>query len=776
MFLTTRRTAPDHPLPASETDAKPAPRFRDCLVRLRVPLDNSAGLEAMLRVLHAVDGLGRRVSLEVVFQGELYLQIWFSSAAILDVLGPILAAAYPGIQVETVKSQPPRGPCMAAVEMRTARPTSVPLVGLAGSGGPRGPGLASPFCSTLSVLGAAGADISALYQVTLEPIEAPGWRRRAHELACAVREGRAGLASTAPGGDLIAAFLGRDRRQPAPMLAERRLADDIDAKAFRPLFHTAIRLLCWGESRERVVSTARAIAASMRSLDSGAHNWLAPTLRLDPRRLLRAISHRLLDKDADILCPEEVALTWHPPVAGSSLPCSIWVPSAVVPPPLSATTGDIRLGYSRLGSGTQPIALAARARMHHMYLVGATGVGKTTLAARAIVQDLEAGHGVAVLEPKGDLTDLVLRLMPAYRVADVVLVDPADLDFPVGLNPLARDHPLLSELACSDLVAIFRRLFPDSWGPRLELILRCSVATLQAAGLTLAELPMLLTHDGFRATAISRVEEPFLLEFWENLERMSLSQRQLAVQPVLTRVGTLLANPLIRNMVGQQQGLDLRHIMDSGRALIIPLIAGKIGEDTSNLLGSIIASQIQLAAMGRAFVPAERRPPFYLYIDEFQHYTTPTFVRILCEGRSMGLGLSLANQHFRQLPEDVRSAVLGNVGTVICFRLGEEDAHLLARRFAPHFSQADLLGLPNFQACVRMLADDGRLDSFTLFTEPLPGQGDPSRLEEIRQNSRRRYARPREDVEAAFKERRARLLAGTAREGPCHRRPDVDEE
>lgn len=776
MFLTTRATAPSGLLCGQGPGSNPVPHVQGFLVRLRVPRDNPCGPDAMLRVLEAVHALGQRISLEVAaLRGDIYLQIWLPSAGLLGVFGRVLASAYPGIQIEAVEALLPASSCLVAAEMRTARPSAVPLVTFSASGGLQAPRLIDPFSTTLLGLASAREDVTALYQLVLQPVQSWGWRRKAHEVARAIREGRAGLPSATQTNSLLVALFGRDRRGPASVPAERRLADDIDNKAQRPLFQAAIRLLCCGENKGQVVAMAQATAASMSSLDSRALNRLVPTLRQDARHLLYAIAHRLVDEDADVLCPEEVALAWHPLQAGTPSSPTIWLASKIVPAPSVSAGPGVRLGHSLHNGARRPVILPSESRTRHVALLGGTGGGKTTDQAQMIRQDLEAGHGLAVLEPKSDLTDLVLALMPAHRIADVVLLDPADLDFPMGLNPLAQGHPLLNDLACSDLVAIFRRLFPDSWGPRLELILRCSVATLQAAGLTLAELTPLLTDDAFRAAAVSRVEDPFVLDFWESLERMSQGQRQLAVQPVITRVGTLLSNPIIRNMMGQQRGLNFRHIMDSGKVLIAPLIAGKIGEHTSNLLGSIIASQIQLAAMARAFLPAAQRRPFYLYVDEFQHYTTPTFVRILSEARSMGLGLCLANQFLGQLPEDVRNAVLGNVGTLICFRLGEEDAHVLGRRFAPQFSQADLLGLPNFQACVRMLVGGVMSDPFTLFTEPLTARPDPSRLEAIRESSRRRYATPREEVEAAFAERRARFRAGTLAKDD-RRRPDIDEE
>jgi hypothetical protein len=397
----------------------------------------------------------------------------------------------------------------------------------------------------------------------------------------------------------------------------------------------------------------------------------------------------------------------------------------------------------------QRFGIKQKNRRGHMYLVGKTGTGKSTLLLNMAAHDIEMGYGLALIDPHGDLAEEVLELVPARRIQDVIYLNPADLEYPVAFNPLENVSPDHRYLAASDMISVLKKVWADFWGPRLEHILRNSLLTLlENPGSTLLDLPKLLTDERVREAMLRRVSHPQVRDFWfSEFAKYSAWLRSEAISPILNKVGQFLTSIPLRNIVGQRKStFDFRQVMDEGKLLIVNLAKGRIGEDNCSLLGAMIVTKIQLAAMSRANVPEKQRRTFYLYVDEFHNFLTLSFADILAEARKYGLNLVLAHQYLEQLDDKLRAAVLGNAGTIISFRVGVEDAKLLAGEFYPTFGQTDLVNLPNYHIYLKLLIDGAPSKPFSAVTLP-PAPRKTSHKAEIVTLSRTRYAKPRRQVE-----------------------------
>lgn len=364
-------------------------------------------------------------------------------------------------------------------------------------------------------------------------------------------------------------------------------------------------------------------------------------------------------------------------------------------------------------------------RRAHMYILGRTGMGKSTLLETLIASDLQAGNGLALLDPHGDLAKRVRARLPGDRETDLIDFDPAERIIPY--NPLRVSDPSRRYVVASGLISAFRKIWSESWGPRMEHILRHALLTLcEFPGSTLLDLPRLLTDPPFRRAVVARVTDPQVQDFWRTeFGRYSAYFRNEAVAPILNKVGAFLASPVVRAVVGDREaGLDLRQFMDEGKVLIANLSKGKLGEDASALLGALLVTGFEVAALSRAEVAEEERRDFYLYVDEVQTFATLSLAEILQEARKYRLNLILAHQYLDQLDEEIQLALLGNVGTLITFRVGVRDAEVLAKEFFPQFAVEDLVSLPRYQIYLRLMIDGVVSRGFSALTLPPPSVRD----------------------------------------------------
>jgi hypothetical protein len=389
-------------------------------------------------------------------------------------------------------------------------------------------------------------------------------------------------------------------------------------------------------------------------------------------------------------------------------------------------------------------------RAQHLYIVGKTGLGKSTLLRNLILQDLHAGRGVGLLDPHGDLAREVLELVPRSRANDVAYFNPGDLARPVGLNLLPRVPPDSAHLVVSGIVSAFRGIWGDSWGPRLEYILGHAVAALlDRGGLTILALPRLLADDGFRERVTSKVRDPVVRAFWrDEYARYERRFRLEAIAPLQNKIGRLLGNAPLRNIFGQVRNrLDVPFIMNRGRILVANLSKGAIGEDHARLLGALLVSQFQWAAMQRAANPDSPRTPFYLYIDEFQSFATEALTSILAEARKYGLALTIAHQYLDQLPDGIRQSVFGNTGNLIAFRVGQRDARILEEELGGDVKIGNLVSLGKHEIYARLLNHGKAAEPFRGRTLPPIRVSGAAKRAAIIRHSRERYGRPRKEVE-----------------------------
>lgn len=390
-------------------------------------------------------------------------------------------------------------------------------------------------------------------------------------------------------------------------------------------------------------------------------------------------------------------------------------------------------------------------RRRHMYVVGKTGVGKSTLLENMIINDIRAGHGVAVVDPHGDLAEKMIEFIPTERINDVIYFNPADIEFPIAFNVIETVEPHLRHLVASGLIGVFQKLWADSWGPRLEYILRNAIlAILDYPGSTLLAVVRMLSDKPFRKKVIEKITDPVVKAFWVN-EFASYADKfaSEAVSPIQNKVGQFLSSSLMRNIVGQvKSSINIREVMDNRKILILNLSKGRIGEDNSSLLGAIMITKIQLAAMSRVDMPEKDRNDFYLYIDEFQNFMTDSFANILSEARKYHLNLTMAHQYIEQLSEKVAPAVFGNVGTMVVYRVGAADAEALVKEFTPTFTEEDMVNLPKYQFYTKLMIDGVNSTPFSAeCLPPLQEAEKTNNTEKVIRNSRERYAQDREMVE-----------------------------
>lgn len=449
----------------------------------------------------------------------------------------------------------------------------------------------------------------------------------------------------------------------------------------------------------------------------------------------------------------ELATMWHLPSDKVKIPMVVWGANVLSEPPENLPVAE---GMSEEERGS--VNFFGRAyhknrdlifgikdadRRRHMWAIGKTGTGKSTLIANMAIDDMKKGRGVAIIDPHGDLSEIILDYVPSSRMNDVIYFNPNDRDRPVRLNVLEVKNPAQRELIVSGIVAIFNKLYGHSWGPRLEYILRNTLLALsEIPGMTLVEVPRLLTDRDFRREAMKHLTDPVIRRYFENeFDRMPEKMLQESIAPILNKVGQFVSSPLIRSIIERpNSSIDMEEIMNDGKILIANLSQGKIGEDNAALIGAMLITKFQLAAMNRVDRTEEERRDFYLYVDEFQNFATTSFIKILSEARKYKLNLTMANQYMAQIPLEVQKAILGNAGSIVSFTIGADDARIIMKEFGDVFTDKDLVGLENYQIAVRLMIDAMSGRAFVAKTLPLPASRNQNRDKVIRV-SRERWGR-----------------------------------
>jgi energy-coupling factor transporter ATP-binding protein EcfA2 len=419
-------------------------------------------------------------------------------------------------------------------------------------------------------------------------------------------------------------------------------------------------------------------------------------------------------------------------------------------------TSDITpLGFYNFRNQQKKFGIKIDDRRRHIYVIGKTGVGKTTLLENMAIADIRSGKGVAIVDPHGEFAEKMLDFVPEERLDDVIYFDPSDMEYPIAFNPMEQVGTEFRHLVASGLMGVFKKIWADAWSARMQYILNNTLlALLENPGATLLGILRMFSNQDYRKQVVNNLKDPVIKAFWQD-EFSKYSQRfeTEALAAIQNKVGQFVSNPLVRNILGQpHSSLNMRDIMDSGKIFICNLSKGKIGEDNSALLGAMIITRLQLAAMSRVDLPEEKRRDFFLYVDEFQNFATESFANILSEARKYRLSLVLAHQYIGQLRTGdstmVRDAVFGNVGTIITFRVGAEDAEFLEKEFMPEFLQNDLVNLSKANVYIKLMIDGVASRPFS--AETMPPQKIPleSYRDVIIKNSRDHYGTPKAVVES----------------------------
>ena len=537
----------------------------------------------------------------------------------------------------------------------------------------------------------------------------------------------------------------------------------VEEKGNKLGYEVKIRVLYRGTDEADAKHRMQAIIGGFKQFNTTNLNGFSTTKYYNSDDFIQNYRARLFHDSGFILNIEELASLYHLPHKSVETPNMVWTTSKTSEPPFNLPTeqsedDDISLFGLTNFRGTQlKFGLKRKDRGRHAYIIGQTGAGKSFLLELLTLSDIYHDQGFAIIDPHGDFATDMMKYIPEHRLKDVVYFSPSDREFPMAFNPMEVSEMIPKDHISSELVGVLKRMF-DSWGPRLEYILRYTIlALLDYEGATMLDITRMLNEKDFRKKVIQQIQDPVVKSFWVT-EFASWNEKfaSEAVAPVLNKVGAFTANPLVRNIVGQQKSaFNIRQMMDEGKILIVNLSRGQVGEDNAAILGALMVTKIQLAAMSRSDIPdINDRRPFYLYVDEFQNFATDSFAVILSEARKYGLNLTVANQYVSQMPDVVREAVFGNVGTMISFRVGPGDSTVLGRYFEPEFEATDLTRLNNQNVFISMIIDGEKAPAFSATTLRMP-QPENDRTEDIIANSRKLYATARAEVDASIRTRTA---------------------
>ncbi|MFH2013769.1 MAG: type IV secretion system DNA-binding domain-containing protein [Patescibacteria group bacterium] len=558
---------------------------------------------------------------------------------------------------------------------------------------------------------------------------------------------------------------GESPQKVSPMAEET--IKSLQSKAGKPGFETNIRLVFSSEKKERSEELLSHAAGSFAQL--GAPNINSLKLNKQDNRQFKKLcfnfSFRLFSlKEKMVLNSEEISSIFHFPLTQLSSPKMQWLEARDAEPPVNLPKQGVVLGKNDYRGEEQIVRMADEDRRRHMYIIGQTGTGKTTMMLNMIKQDIENGKGVAFMDPHGSDIENILENIPLERIEDVVYFDPSDIERPVGLNLLEYDpeHPEQKTFLANETINIFKKVWEgasaDIFGPMFEQYMRNAILLIMdhpESGSTLLEVPKVLADASFRKYKLSKTENSVVKDFWQKEAEKAGGEAALAnVVPYITsKTNVFLANDVVRPIICQQKSsINFRNIMDEKKILLVNLSKGKLGDVNSRLLGLIIVTKLLMAAFSRVDTPEKDRNDFYLYMDEFQNFTTDSVSTILAEARKYRLNLIIGHQFIGQLVDSIKNAVFGNVGSMVAYRVGAEDAEFLVKQFEPTFSQQDLINIDNFNAYVKLLINSQTSKPFNIKIGP-PAEGDSDISKKAKEISRMKYGREKAVVDKEIQER-----------------------
>ena len=631
-----------------------------------------------------------------------------------------------------------------------------------------------PLASITNNLSKISANEGAAVQVLIRPMSKSDLRKRGERALKKVREGKSirDAAIQASQSHIMEALedagkvlFGKDQKKKEEELGLREKEQGFDQKGYDAIqskiqkqpFEVNIRVVASAQTGERAEEILQHLLSAFSQYSLSAINSLEPkeVFRKELQKMAYDYSFRNFDeKQSNILNLEELASIYHFPTQYIETPYIKAAKSINAAPPSDLPDkGELLVGEVDYRNEKKKVYFASREdRRRHFYYIGQTGTGKSYFMQGLIMQDILNGEGVAVIDPHGELVDGILASIPKERIDDVVMFEPFDMSRPCGLNMLEYDSPEQKDFAVQEMIAIFMKLFPpEIIGPMFEHYMRNAMLALMAdkdnPG-TLVEIPKMFTDPAFLQQKMAKVTDPIVRSFWvKEWAQTTGSTRSDMLGYVVSKLGRFIENEMMRNIIGQSHsGFDLAEVMDNKKIFLANLSKGLTGEVNSSLLGLILVSKMQMAAMRRARIPEDQRKDFYLYIDEFQNFTTDSIATILSEARKYKLNLTMAHQYMPQLTDQIREAVLGNVGMMGAFRIGAEDAEKLEKQFEPGFSRFDLVNLDNRTMIVKMLINGKISTPFKMNTLP-HDKGRPEIVDAIKKISKLKYSRAKEIVE-----------------------------
>lgn len=607
----------------------------------------------------------------------------------------------------------------------------------------------------------------AAIQILLTPADGQ-WRREGVKIAQYMQEGKrlkdaharvtfSGKSLRAAGALSRAAFQGQaqaqavEEKQVALTPEEQELIKAIDTKAKKGAFAANIRLLASAPTEARAEEILSHIENAFSQFENpGVNNFAVKKRRKAKRVVYNYIFRNFNEEQAIVLNTEELASIFHFPISTTETPKIKWLKAGAAPPPSNIPKEGVLLGYNDYRGAHTDIRITDSDRLRHMYVIGQTGVGKSNFLQEMAKKDAQNGKGFCFIDPHGDAIEDILTAIPKERAEDVIVFDPADVSRPIGINMLEYDqhHPEQKTFVINEMIGIFDQLYDmkATGGPMFEQYMRNAMLLVMdhpESGSTLMEIPKVLADEEFRRLKLSHCTNPVVRDFWTKEAEKAGGEAALAnmVPYITSKLTPFIANDLMRPIIAQQKSaIDFRQLMDEGKILLINLSKGKIGEINARLLGMVIVGKILMAALSRSDSPESERRDFYLYLDEFQNVTTNSISQILSEARKYKLVLVLAHQFIGQLKEEISKAVFGNVGSLVSFRVGSEDAEFLVKQFEPVFTAQDLVNVDNYQCFVRLLMNNELTKPFSMKTYP-PTSGNQEIANALKELSRLKYGR-----------------------------------
>ena len=558
--------------------------------------------------------------------------------------------------------------------------------------------------------------------------------------------------------DLIKAMQGKGESKDQAHKVEEESLRIVSNKATKNLFEVNVRLVVSAPSEKQAENLLHSLTSGFSQFNAPSRNELIVSKPSNLKKFFYDFSFRRFNPDESIIVSSsELASIFHLPTVFTDIPRIKYLKSREAAPPPELPEKGILLGYSKFRGETKEVRLMDEDRRRHLYIIGQTGTGKSNFLANMIIGDINDGKGLAVVDPHGDLVEDVLSVIPQNRIDDLILFDPSNLKMPVGINMLEYDFdkPEQKTAIVNELLEIFDKLYDlkTTGGPMFEQYMRNALLLLMEDApnepATLMEVARVFSDHEFRERKLERIKNPIVQDFWEKEAVRAGGEAALEnITPYITsKFNNFTANDYMRPIIGQvKSAFNFRNIMDEGKILLINLSKGKIGDLNANLLGMIFVGKILMAALGRVDLPQEKRKDFYLYVDEFQNFSTDSIAIILSEARKYRLNLIIAHQFIAQLTEKIRDAVFGNVGSTVAFRVGPPDAEFLSKIFSPIFSIEDMTNLDNFNAYVRLLINGATTKPFNIVVPKAP-RGSYEIIQKIKELSYLKYGTPREKVE-----------------------------